>query len=104
MYNTRTVLAAVVVLSTLAACGVATAQAPASSPTKTETSSASDRTSSHGPSPAARVEAWTKKQWNAAQAEWAKDKAKWADCQKQSETQNLSGRKSWSFLYQCMTG
>jgi hypothetical protein len=52
----------------------------------------------------ARVETWTKKQWNAAQKEWARDKAKWSNCQKQSGEKHLGGRKSWSFLYTCMTG
>jgi len=44
------------------------------------------------------VSKWTSKQWNRAKAEWAKEKEKWADCQKQSKDQNLTGRKSWSFL------
>ncbi len=48
------------------------------------------------------VENWTTKQWNAMTKEWAKDKTKWADCRKQSKEQKLSGRKSWSYLYQCM--
>jgi hypothetical protein len=54
------------------------------------------------PSTAAKVETWTKEQWAAARKEWSKDKAKWADCRKQSNDQKLSGRKSWSFLYNCM--
>ena len=54
-------------------------------------------------STAAKVETWTRKQWDAAKKEWAKDKAKWADCRKQSGEQKLKGRKSWSFLYKCMT-
>ncbi len=48
------------------------------------------------------VENWTAKQWNAMTKEWAKDKAKWADCRKQSRDQKLIARKSWSFLYACM--
>jgi hypothetical protein len=55
------------------------------------------------PSTAAQVEKWTAKQWEAAKKEWAKDKVKWADCRKQSSNQKLEGRKSWSFLYKCMT-
>jgi hypothetical protein len=46
---------------------------------------------------------WTSKQWNKAKAKWVKEKEKWADCQKQSKDQNLTGRKSWSFLASCMT-
>ena len=38
-----------------------------------------------------------------AQKEWAKDQTKWSDCQKQSGKKHLDGRKSWSFLYSCMT-
>jgi hypothetical protein len=49
------------------------------------------------------VSQWTSKQWNRAKIEWAKEKEKWADCQKQSKDQNLAGRKSWSFLASCMT-
>ena len=56
------------------------------------------------PSTAEKVQAWSQKQWNTAKKEWAKDKAKWADCQKQSKDQKLKGRKSWTFLYNCMTG
>jgi hypothetical protein len=49
------------------------------------------------------ISKWTTKQWNHAKAEWAKEKQKWADCQKQSKDQKLTGRKSWSFLASCMT-
>ncbi len=55
------------------------------------------------PTTAAQIEAWTTKQWEAAKKEWARDKAKWADCRKQSDKRKLEGRKSWWFLYQCMT-
>lgn len=60
------------------------------------------RTSSE-PSAVSQVETWTRKQWAAAKKGWAKDKAKWANCQKQSDKQKLEGRKSWSFLYKCMS-
>jgi hypothetical protein len=49
------------------------------------------------------VSKWTSKQWNQAKAKWGKEKEKWADCQKRSKDQNLTGRKSWSFLASCMT-
>jgi hypothetical protein len=55
------------------------------------------------PSTAEQVETWSRKQWDAAKKEWAKDKTKWADCRKQSSDQKLKGRKSWSFVYTCMT-
>ena len=48
------------------------------------------------------VSKWTTKQWNAAKAKWSNEKVKWADCQKQADEKKLSGRKSWSFLYDCM--
>jgi hypothetical protein len=51
----------------------------------------------------AKVENWTVEQWNAAKADWAKDKIKWADCQQQSTNRKLADRESWSFLYTCMT-
>ena len=50
-----------------------------------------------------KVEKWSTKEWNAAKSKWAKEKVKWADCQQQSTDQNLKGRKSWAFLYGCMT-
>jgi hypothetical protein len=49
------------------------------------------------------VSKWTSRQWNSAKAKWEKETEKWADCQKQSKEQNLTGRKSWSFLASCMT-
>jgi len=54
------------------------------------------------PSMSSKVENWTKSEWNAAKTEWAKDEAKWAGCRKQASADKLSGRKSWSFLYDCM--
>jgi hypothetical protein len=49
------------------------------------------------------VSKWTKQQWYAAKAIWVKEKTKWAGCQKQAVEKKLSGRKSWPFLYACMT-
>ena len=46
---------------------------------------------------------WTKKEWYAAKAKWVKEKVKWADCQKRVVEKQLYGRKSWPFLYGCMT-
>lgn len=56
------------------------------------------------PSTMQQVETWTTKQWEAAKKEWAKDTKKWTGCEQQSSKQKLEGRKSWSFLYKCMTG
>jgi hypothetical protein len=49
------------------------------------------------------VSKWTQKQWNAAKAKWTEKKTQWNDCQTQAKAKNLSGRKSWQFLYDCMT-
>ena len=75
-------------------CGVALAQYTAPAP-KTQASSE--------PSTAAKVENWTKKQWNAAKQKWSQDKAKWNACNQDTKDQELSGSKSWSYLYDCMT-
>jgi hypothetical protein len=102
MIRTRAFVAAGVALAGIVGGGVVFAQAPASPPATTAAPAASAPTSTQ-PSAAARVETWTRKQWAAAKKEWARDKTKWADCRKQSSKQKLEGRKSWSFLYKCMT-
>jgi hypothetical protein len=102
MSHTRTLATTGIAFAWVVASGIAFAQAPAAPPATTAAPAASAPASPKS-SAAARVETWTKKQWAAAQKEWAKDRAKWADCRKQSTAQKLSGRKSWSFLYQCMT-
>jgi hypothetical protein len=81
---------------------VVIAQTPVAPPVTRPASAASASVSSK-PSTVTQVETWTRKQWEAARRGWAKDKTKWADCRKQSSEQKLGGRKSWSFLYQCMT-
>ena len=102
MNRTRAFVVAGVVFVGAVACGVALAQAPATPPARTPAPAATAPMSSK-PSAVAQIEAWTTKQWDAAKQEWAKDKTKWADCEKQSDKQKLEGRKSWSFLYTCMT-
>jgi serine protease inhibitor ecotin len=49
------------------------------------------------------VSKWTQKQWNAAKVKWTKEKTLWNECQTQAKAKNLSGHKSWQFLYDCMT-
>ncbi len=98
MSRTRFCLAAVIVTAVAASSAVL---AQTSSPT-TKPGSAGPAADSK-PSTATEVETWSKKKWEAAEREWAKDKAKWVDCRKQSSDQKLRGRKSWSFLYTCMT-
>jgi hypothetical protein len=92
----RTSLVAVA-LSGIIVSGIALAQTSATSPTASPTGSTSE------PSVATKVESWSRKKWEAMRREWARDKQKWADCQKQAADEKLTGRKSWSFLYHCMT-
>ena len=54
------------------------------------------------PSTTEKVKHWTQRQWNAAKAEWQKDEAKWDKCNQRATAQHLSGRKSWSYIYDCM--
>jgi hypothetical protein len=82
-------LVAAAMLGAAVAPGTVLAQATAPSPS---TSSKIDD-----------ISRWTEEQWNRATTQWAKEKEKWADCQKQAQDQNLTGRKSWSFLASCMT-
>jgi hypothetical protein len=102
MNFTRTFVTAGMALAAIMIYSAAIAQTSASSPAAKSTPAKSAADSSK-PSTAAEVEKWTTKQWDAAKKEWAKDKKKWADCRKQSREQKLDGRKSWSFLYKCMT-
>jgi hypothetical protein len=97
MRNAHIMLMAGIVSAGLA--GVADAETAAA-----RKAHAAPAAASSGSAASARVETWTKKQWDSAQKEWAKDKAKWSGCQKQSGEHHLDGRKSWSFLYTCMTG
>jgi hypothetical protein len=103
MGRARAFVTAAAVFLGVVASGMGYAQTPASSPATTQAQVSSGPASAK-PSIPERVETWTGAQWNAAQKVWAKDKAKWADCRKQSSNQKLAGRKSWSFLYKCMTG
>jgi hypothetical protein len=50
-----------------------------------------------------KAKKWTLKEWNAAKKKYAKEKVKWAACRKEAKTKKLRGRKSWSFLADCMT-
>jgi hypothetical protein len=54
------------------------------------------------PSTMERAQNWSRRQWNAAKQEWRKDKAKWDVCNRQAGQRHLSGRKSWSYIYDCM--
>jgi hypothetical protein len=90
MSSVRSALVAAAVLG-IVTSGIALAQTTTTPPPPSSSSKVDD------------VSKWTVKQWNRAKAEWSKEKEKWADCQKQSKDQKLTGRKSWSFLASCMT-
>src|SRR5947208_2891646 len=49
------------------------------------------------------VSKWSRKEWNAAKVKWATEKEKWNKCNKDATDKKLRGRKSWSFIYDCMT-
>jgi hypothetical protein len=87
-----------VLIATILSSSAAIAQAPSSQPATKPAAAAPSN-----PSTATQVEKWTNKQWEAAKKRWAKDKKNWADCRMQSREQKLEGRKSWSFIYKCMT-
>ena len=88
MSRIRLAVGTVVVAVTLAL--TAHAQTPA--PKKTDAE----------PSATAKVQTWSKKKWDATKREWQKDKAKWDACNQRATDQHLTGRKSWSFIYDCM--
>jgi hypothetical protein len=49
------------------------------------------------------VSKWTHRQWHVAKVKWQEERASWNSCQTEARAQNLAGRKSWQFLYDCMT-
>jgi hypothetical protein len=56
----------------------------------------------NAPSTTDKVKQWSQKKWNAAKVELQKNKEKWNTCNAKSTEQHLTGRKSWSFIYDCM--
>jgi hypothetical protein len=99
MHAVRSALAAAAIFA-VAASGAALAQ---ETTPPSATPAPSSEPASKTPSKADEVSEWSGKQWNRAKAQFAKEKDKWTDCQKQAKDQKLAGRKSWSFLYTCMT-
>jgi hypothetical protein len=53
--------------------------------------------------PTDKVKSISKREWNKMKEQWAKQTDRWASCNRQSDDQKLSGRKSWSFIAGCMT-
>jgi exonuclease VII large subunit len=83
MSSIRNAFVSVLIVSAMAA-GTAYAPTP---------SAAAESIVQSAKSAADDVSKWTQKQWNATKAKWAKE----------ATDQKLSGRKNWSFLYDCMT-
>jgi hypothetical protein len=84
-------------LSALLTIG-ATVGAAAQTPSAAQSISESAKSAAHD------VSHWSQKHWNHMKAAFAKQHAKWLDCNKRATDQNLHGHKSWPFLYDCMTG
>ena len=82
-------------------CGSAVTAAHAQSSAAAPSPASKAKTAN--PSDSLAVETWTKKQWEAAKKEWVKDKTRWVDCNNDAKKRKLEGKKSWSFLYSCMT-
>jgi len=103
MYFIRSTLTAVAILG-IVTSGVALAQTtPQRDPGRLNVFHSTAR-SSPASSKLDDVSKWTTKQWKRAKVEWAVEKVKWADCQKQSKDRTfVTDRKSWSFLASCMT-
>lgn len=95
MHKDRLLVSVVLVVLAIAAGSAALAQStsPSQSPAP-------------GPSPTAssadQVKDWTQKKWNAMKREWRKDRAKWDTCNRQATDQKLTGKASWTFIYDCM--
>ena len=87
------------VLSLAVATSLSTGAALAQTQTPTPAGSIQSQTSQT----MTDVSKWTRKQWNAAKVKWVEEKEAWHGCRTQANAQNLTGRKSWQFLYDCMT-
>jgi hypothetical protein len=102
MVSSRTFISLVV--ASFLSTGIAMAQAPTTPPPKpAQTAPVTPSASVTASATMDDVSKWTRKQWNAAKAKWVQEKDKWNGCTKQATAQKLAGRKSWQFLYDCMT-
>ena len=94
MLCSRTLVISLVAVALLGA-GAAQAQNPSSAASALSISAQASKTMTD-------VSKWTRKRWSAAKAKWVEEKDAWNGCQTQAKAQNLEGRKSWQFLYDCM--
>jgi hypothetical protein len=99
MTRSRTSFCLAAALATATLSGPAIAQTPAS-PAATKPAASMQAPK---PSITAKVETWTRAQWEAAKKEWVKDSTKWANCQKQWNRYKHEDRKRWPSIYKCMT-
>jgi hypothetical protein len=84
------VVLAIAAGSTVLAQSTSLNQSPTPGPSQTVSSSAD------------QVKDWTLKKWNAMKREWRKDRAKWDTCNRKASDQKLTGKASWTFIYDCM--
>jgi hypothetical protein len=78
---------AIAVIAAMIGTGVAFSQNP-SQPTATS---------------GAKVKTISKREWNKMKVQWAQQTDKWESCNRQADDHKLIGRKSWSFIANCMT-
>ena len=101
MRCSRAILISLIVVSL--AAGIAQAQTQHAQTQAPSSAVANQSLSAQASQTVTDVSKWTHRQWNAAKAKWVEEKDAWNGCQTQAKAQNLSGRKSWQFLYDCMT-
>jgi hypothetical protein len=110
-FKTALIAAAIVGLVGSGMAYAQTTPAPAAPAAKSDTMKKSDTGKTSKPDSAmtkakgamSTAKKWTLKEWNKAKGKYAKEKVKWAACRKEAKDQKLKGRKSWSFLADCMT-
>jgi hypothetical protein len=91
--------------ASLAFAGVLTVGPAATTMAQTQSTPPRDTTSASAQASQTMndVSKWTRKQWHAVKVKWQEERASWNSCQSEARAQSLSGRKSWQFLYDCMT-
>ena len=90
MHKDRLLVSVVLVVLAIAAGSTVLAQSTSLNQSPTVSSSAD------------QVKDWTLKKWNAMKREWRKDRAKWDTCNQKASDQKLTGKASWTFIYDRM--